>query len=210
MFGLFVKLLLSYLLGSISGSLLIGRLQGVDIRTQGSGNAGGTNALRTQGVWFALAVIIIDIGKGILAVAVISRIPIGGDTVSVLWVAAACGLATVIGHIWPIFFGFRGGKGAGTLVGVLLVLVPTVMLGMLLVWLLVLVLTGYVGLATVLATLMIPLIMLMLGVHMVPLVSFGVIIGLLMVWTHRSNIQRLLQGDENRFERVRIQSWWRS
>src|SRR5580700_6338555 len=111
-----IKVILSYLLGSIVGSLLIGRLRGgVDIRKLGSGNAGGTNALRTQGKWFALWVLLIDIGKGWLAVAVIAPILIPGvDPAPAdirVWMPAACGIAVVAGHVYPLWHGFRGGKG---------------------------------------------------------------------------------------------------
>ncbi len=210
MLELISKIVLAYLLGSISGSLLLGRFRGVDIRTQGSGNAGGTNALRTQGFWFALAVVIVDIGKGVLAVAVIAPLPWFATTGwSPEWLMISCGLAAIAGHIWPVYFSFRGGKGAGTVVGVLAVLAPWVMLGMLLTWLLVLVLTGYVGLATMLAAAAIPLLMLMLGLHLPALLIFGGLVALLMVWTHRGNIQRLQQGTENRFDRIRIHNWRR-
>lgn len=209
MLEIIVKVVLSYLLGSLSGSLLIGRLRGVDIRKQGSGNAGGTNALRTQGKLFALAVIIIDIGKGVLAAGVIAHLFAGGSSWSPAMLMAWCGLAAVAGHIWPVFFGFRGGKGAGTVVGVLAVMSPLVMVCMIGMWLVVLVLTGYVGLATMLAGLSIPLFMSSFGLAASGYLLFGITVALLMLWTHRSNVQRLINGVENRFERVRINRWWR-
>jgi acyl-phosphate glycerol 3-phosphate acyltransferase len=129
---LIVKVLASYLVGSLIGSLIVGRLRGgVDIRMLGSGNAGGTNALRTQGKWFALWVMIIDIGKGILATRVIAPLSLqglglvgvsagGGINVGDLreWLPVACGLAAMVGHVYPVWHGFRGGKGVATLVGV--------------------------------------------------------------------------------------------
>ncbi|MEO0998981.1 MAG: glycerol-3-phosphate acyltransferase, partial [Pseudomonadota bacterium] len=103
-----LKILLAYLAGSVSGSLVMGRLHGgVDIRTAGSGNAGGTNALRTQGAKFALGVIAIDIGKGALAGSIIAN-AFGADPLAAL----ACVAAAVIGHVYPVWHGFRGGKGA--------------------------------------------------------------------------------------------------
>ncbi len=212
MIELVIKIIVSYLLGSISGSLLLGRLRNVDIRSQGSGNAGGTNALRTQGLWFALGVIIIDIGKGALAASVVANWSMGGDPQSALpliWQSVSCGMAAIIGHIWPVFYGFRGGKGAGTLVGVLAVLAPMAMLWMIVVWLVILVITGYVGLATIMAGIAVPFILLLLGNPSTALLAFAVATALLMVWTHRSNIQRLAQGNENRFERIRIKNWLR-
>src|SRR6056297_1776636 len=109
---------LGYLLGSLSGSLLLGRMRGVDIRSMGSGNAGGTNALRSIGWTFALGVVVIDIGKGVAAVFVPSLPLLFSEAlpVSLAGAGALCGLAAVVGHVWPLFFGFRGGKGAGTAV----------------------------------------------------------------------------------------------
>ena len=115
-FGL---ILAAYLLGSLSGSLLLGKLRGVDIRTQGSGNAGGTNAFRTQGAKFALGVVVVDIGKGALAAWLGLRFA-QADTA---WLAYVVAFAAVIGHVWPVWHGFRGGKGAATLIGAVAVLV---------------------------------------------------------------------------------------
>src|SRR3954463_6830574 len=117
-----VKVLASYLLGSLIGSLIVGKLRGgVDIRTQGSGNAGGTNALRTQGKVFALWVMLIDIGKGVAAAWLVPVIPLpvpGGEVLTGAWTAALCGMLAIVGHVFPLFFGFRGGKGAATYAGV--------------------------------------------------------------------------------------------
>ncbi len=135
----------AYLLGSVSGSLVLGRLKHVDIRTMGSGNAGGTNALRSVGFGFALGVIVIDVGKGWLAAGVVPGL-FGADQGSA---RLFCGFAAVFGHCYPVWHGFRGGKGAATLIGTLLAINPWLLLPMLGSWLLTLVLSGYVGLATV-------------------------------------------------------------
>lgn len=195
--------LLAYLLGSLSGSLLLGRLRGIDIRTQGSGNAGGTNAFRTQGWRFALGVVAIDIGKGALAVALAMGLHADGFAVPLLWLASLAGAAAVLGHTWPVFFGFRGGKGAGTLVGALCLLWPATILPLLGLWLLVLIATGYVGLATVCAGLLLPL---LAWWWQAPpaLLGFAVFAAAFLVFTHRSNLLRLARGCENRFERVRL------
>ena len=113
-----IKIIISYLIGSISGSMLVGKLNGVDIRTMGSGNAGGTNAFRTQGALFALSVIIIDIAKGYIATFYIS-----GDFGQGAPLGIFCGVASVLGHVYPIYYNFKGGKGAGTLVGVLILII---------------------------------------------------------------------------------------
>ena len=191
-------LLAAYLLGSLSGSLLLGKLRGVDIRQLGSGNAGGTNALRTQGWKFALGTVLVDVGKGALAAWLAIRFGGGID-----WLPYAAAGAAVLGHVYPVFHGFRGGKGAGTLVGVLLVLWPLAVVVMIGAWLLVLVASGYVGLSTVLA-----------GLGLVPLaletdagparLVFTIALALFLVFTHRGNLARLRAGTEPRFERVRL------
>ncbi|MFY8124514.1 MAG: glycerol-3-phosphate 1-O-acyltransferase PlsY [Silanimonas sp.] len=187
----------AYLLGSISGSLWLGKLRGVDIRTQGSGNAGGTNAFRTQGSAFALGTVLIDIGKGAAAVALMRWA--GGDVVLQMLGA----LLAVAGHVWPVFHGFRGGKGAATLVGGLAVLWPMALVPLLGVWFLVLLSTGYVGLATVLAGVALPLWALLEGRDGAWL-GFAVAVAVLLAWTHRANLQRLRAGNEHRFEKARL------
>ncbi|MCZ8114173.1 glycerol-3-phosphate 1-O-acyltransferase PlsY [Silanimonas sp.] len=187
----------AYLLGSISGSLWLGKLRGVDIRTQGSGNAGGTNAFRTQGSAFALGTVLIDIGKGAAAVALMRWA--GGDVVLQMLGA----LLAVAGHVWPVFHGFRGGKGAATLVGGLALLWPLALAPLLSVWLLVLLSTGYVGLATVLAGVALPLWALLEGRDGAWL-GFAVAVAVLLAWTHRANLQRLRAGNEHRFEKARL------
>lgn len=192
----------AYLLGSLSGSLLLGRLRGVDIRTLGSGNAGGTNALRTQGLAFALGTVFIDVGKGIAAV-LLMRAAGGGEAAA--FVAAAL---AVLGHVWPVFHGFRGGKGAATLVGALAVLWPLALLPVLGTWVLVLIASGYVGLSTVLAGLSLPVFALARGEGGAALV-FAAAMGLLLAYTHRANLQRLRAGTEHRFEKARLFArWW--
>lgn len=194
-----LAVLLAYLLGSLSGSLLLGRFRGVDIRTLGSGNAGGTNAFRTQGWRFALGTALVDVGKGVLAVLLAQTLL---PELASGWIYAAV-LAAVAGHVWPVFHGFRGGKGAATLVGALAMLWPWVLLPLIGVWLLVLLLSGYVGLATVLAALVLPVWALANEAAMPGLV-FAVAAALLLVWTHRGNLARLRAGSEHRFENARL------
>ena len=196
-------LLCAYLLGSVSGSLLLGRLRGVDIRRHGSGNAGGTNALRTLGWRFALGVVAIDVGKGALAAWLALRFAPLGQALDVTahgYAAAAC---AVVGHVWPLWHGFRGGKGAATAVGGLLMLWPWSIGVLLPVWMAVLVATGYVGLSTVLAALALPL--LAWGTDAEPArLWFSMFAALFIAFTHRANLQRLRQGTESRFERARL------
>lgn len=201
--------LLGYLLGSISGSLVLGRLRGVDIRSMGSGNAGGTNALRSVGWLFALMVVLIDIGKGVVAAMMIPALPpVFGEDLPLATgsVAALCGLASVVGHVWPVYFGFRGGKGAGTAVGVIAVVAPWCILPLVVVWLVTLLGTGYVGLATVLAGLSLVPSMWLLGPDpLAPaLGALAIALAGLLLFTHRSNLARLKSGTENRFEKARV------
>ena len=203
------KLLIAWLLGSLSGSLLLGRLRGIDIRKSGSGNAGGTNALRVAGWRFALGVVLIDVGKGALAAllglysaGIASALPFDS-----LVVALACSFAAVVGHCWPVFFGFRGGKGAGTAIGALLLLAPLLAAMMIVIWLAVIVATRFVGLATVLAGLSLPLLVLfaqaLAPAPVIPWRIFSIAIALLLVFTHRSNLRRLWRGEEPRLGRSR-------
>jgi len=210
MIDLLIKVLLSYLLGSVSGSMIVGALRHVDIRQSGSGNAGGTNAFRTQGFWFALGVVVIDIGKGLLAAWAIPALTLGLPTSPAIqpYLPAACGFAAVVGHCYPVWYGFRGGKGAATAIGALLVIEPLTILPMLLIWLIVLTLTGWVGLGTMLAAISLVPSTVLLG-SPAPTVVFGIGLALFIVFTHRSNIRKMVDGSENRFERARIKNWFR-
>lgn len=202
MLELGVKFLISYFLGSVMGAIVVGALRGgVDIRTMGSGNAGGTNALRTQGKLFALGVIIIDVGKGALAAGLVPglAIPLVATDPELprILLTLCCAAAAVIGHVWPIWHRFRGGKGAATLVGTMTVLAPSLLLPILGVWLLVLTVSGYVGLATMSAGVAAPT---FIAATRLPadqgLFYFAVFCALFMMYTHRSNIQRMRAGEE--------------
>lgn len=208
MLELGVKTLLAYLLGGLIGSLIVGRLRGgVDIRTMGSGNAGGTNALRTQGFGFAFWVMLIDIGKGWVATALLPsvNIPLVGIDPSIdrLWLAVACAAAVVAGHVYPVWYGFRGGKGAATLIGVLIGLQPAAILPVFAVWLITVMVTGFVGLATMLAVASFPVYLaLAKSDPSIALLSFGSAMVLFVCYTHRANITRMRAGAENRAHRL--------
>ena len=204
MLELGVKFLISYFIGSLMGAMLVGKLRGgVDIRTMGSGNAGGTNALRTQGVVFALGVVIVDVGKGIIGAGVVPGLELPfvpqDPEVSRTWLTLACAAAAVVGHVWPIYHGFKGGKGAATLVGTLVILAPGLLVGVLLVWSWMLVMTGYVGLATMTAATMVPI---WLGFTRLPddqpLFIYTALMAMFVIYWHRSNIRRMREGTEHR------------
>lgn len=197
-----VAVVLAYLLGSVPGGLALGRLAGVNLRNQGSGNAGATNAWRARGPAFAIAVFLFDVAKGVVAVVLLPRI-----ASAQFWLPEACAAAVLIGHVYPVWYGFRGGKGFATLLGVVVALTPWALPVLIGVWLLVLVLSGYVSLATLAAALAYPFFLLAVPLFryppLLPLLIFSVCVTLFLFYTHRGNIRRLLTGTENRFERVR-------
>ena len=204
MAALIIKIVLAYLLGSVSGSLLLGRIKKVDIRSQGSGNAGGTNAFRTQGLIFAIGVVMIDIGKGFLAAWWIPTLGFGGSQAILNpgLLVMVCGFAAVLGHVFPIWYGFRGGKGAATAVGALIVIEPWILLPLVICWVVTLIMTGYVGLSTVLASF--SLVPAAWAMNNNTLMVFSLILALFILFTHRANMRKLLNGTENRFERIQI------
>jgi glycerol-3-phosphate acyltransferase PlsY len=205
MLELGVKILIAYLLGTLLGSLILGRLRGVDIRSMGSGNAGATNALRTQGRLFGFLVLLIDIAKGMIAVwwlpAALPGIDIDAG-VPREWLTMACGFAVIVGHVYPVWFDFRGGKGAATVIGVVAALDLRLLLPLLLSWIIVLLLFGYVGLATMLSTIVLAAAVLVLEPANTPLCTFCAAIAAFVVFTHRSNIARMRAGTENRVRRL--------
>ena len=198
-----INILLSYLIGSISGSMVLGYIKGIDIRKMGSGNAGGTNAFRTVGPVFALGVILIDIFKGVVAVLLISKLSFISNLsfFSVEINEVLCAIAAVLGHVYPIYYNFKGGKGAGTLIGIIGVLFPQCIIYALLSWLIILVTTGFVGLGTIIAGIVLSLSAFFIGVNYIYLI-FSICMSLFIIFTHRSNIQRMLRGEENRFEKI--------
>jgi len=206
MLELGVKLLLAYLLGTLVGSLLLGRLRGVDIRNMGSGNAGATNALRTQGKLFGFLVLFVDIAKGLFAVwwlpsAVLPAVGIDPDLPRD-WLTLACGFAVIVGHVYPVWFGFRGGKGAATVLGVIAAAEPHLLMPLIASWFIVLVLTGYVGLATMLSGVVVVVAVCILQPHNIPLLVFCLGVTGFIVYTHRGNIARMRAGQENRVRRI--------
>lgn len=206
MLELGLKTLIGYLLGSLMGSLLVGRFRGVDIREQGSGNAGGTNALRTQGFWFAAATVLIDVGKGWLAAGCLPQLDIPGvaadPAIDRDWLAVSCAAAAVVGHVWPQFYGFRGGKGGATLVGTLLAFAPVLAAIAIATWLVVVMLTGFVGLATMAGAFFVPAAIQLIGFGTGPMLVFSLAMAVLIAWAHRGNIARMQAGAEPRMNRL--------
>ena len=209
------KTVLAYLLGNLMGGQIVGRLcGGVDLRQFGSGNVGATNALRTQGKGFAAAVLLIDVLKGVIAVLLVPALPwpsaLGGAALHHETLGYLCGVGVALGHCYPITLGLRGGKGVATLAGVFGALMPLALPGILLVFVLVILFSGYVSAATLGAAVFALLWALVIDGHG-PLSApglFTVAMALLVTFKHRENIRRLLRGDEHRFEKARLIGRW--
>ncbi len=206
---IFFKLLLCYLIGSVSGSILLGKFKGIDIREMGSGNAGGTNAFRTQGALFGAGVMAIDILKGFISTKFISAVslPIFSTTiVNQNLLIILCGVAAIIGHVYPVYHGFKGGKGGGAAIGMVFAISwPSISLAILL-WMVILIITGYVGFGTMIGSVSV-----IYFAHYFKdtinnpyFLPFTILLSIFIIYTHRSNIQRMLSGTENRFEKAMI------
>jgi glycerol-3-phosphate acyltransferase PlsY len=208
---LLLLLLLSFITGSIPTSIILGKLiKGIDIREHGSGNAGGTNVFRVLGWKPALIVVIIDIFKGWLPTAIYSTALFQGQPITDIGVIQIlCGFAAVLGHTYTIFAGFRGGKGIGTLAGMLIAIYPITFPLCLIVFIITLIITGYVSLSSIFATVALPIILFVLPIFGIQqsassLLIFALLVPLFAIFTHRSNIARLRNGTENRFEKAMI------
>jgi acyl phosphate:glycerol-3-phosphate acyltransferase len=195
-------LLASYLLGAIPTSYLVSRgIARIDLRQRGSGNLGATNLYRVLGWRYAVPVALFDIAKGAVPVLVFAP-QVQATGLAPLPIALACGVAAILGHVFSIFVGFRGGKGVATAAGVMLGLAPLAVGVAALVWAVILLLTGYVSLASITAAVVLPFAVYLLDNSPSPpllWVSLGVAAGVVVL--HRQNIQRLLKGTENRFGR---------
>jgi acyl phosphate:glycerol-3-phosphate acyltransferase len=208
-----LQTLLAYLVGTVMGGQVMGWLRGgIDLRTQGSGNLGATNALRTQGARFALAVLAIDVLKGVIASLLIPALPhIGTPLVARSEQAYLCGVAVALGHCYPVSAGFRGGKGVATLAGVFAALLTASLPWLLASFALVVVLSGYVSLATIVTALVAVLYVTCFSA--VGLFSaagaFTLAMAALVIFKHRENLVRLWAGTEHRFDKAMLLQRWR-
>jgi acyl phosphate:glycerol-3-phosphate acyltransferase len=192
-----VWLLASYLLGAIPTSYLVGRIfKGIDLREQGSRNLGATNLYRTLGWRYAVPVGVFDVAKGAIPVLLF-----GPRAPEVPYFPIWCGLLAVVGHVYSVFVRFRGGKGVATAAGMVIGLAPLAFPVVLVVWALIVWLTGYVSLGSIIAALLFPVADWLLHPARRSPVMLAVDIALagFLIWKHRANIQRLLAGTENRF-----------
>ena len=198
-FILFSGLLVAYLIGSVPTAYLFGRvLKGIDIREYGSGNVGATNTFRVIGKVPGLIVLAIDIAKGFLCVGyVASFFMLASPVARPELYRVLVGLATIVGHNWTIFLRFKGGKGVATSAGVVIGLIPGIFWLGFAVWAIVFLITGYVSLASIIASITVPVFTLIFN-EPTEIVIFLSILCLLIVYRHRFNIRRLKQGEEKR------------
>ncbi len=213
MFLLATIIILSYLIGSIPTSIIVSKsVKGIDIREHGSGNAGGTNVMRVLGWKHGIFVILLDSFKGVLAVVVIARLHYGNipfenitpfDDFTLVQIIA--GISAVIGHIWTIFAGFKGGKGIATALGMLLMIITVDMLIAIGVFIIVVTISRYVSLGSLIGTIAVPLSLVIRenlfnvdipGYHTI--LPFIIAVSVLIIYTHRKNVLRILDGSENK------------
>ena len=209
--------ILSYLIGSIPTSIIVAKWRrGIDIRQHGSGNAGGTNVIRVLGWKAGAFVILLDMAKGLLATMVIAKLMYGPipfenrtpfDDFTVVQIIAGC--AAILGHVWTLFAGFRGGKGIATAGGMLLGVAPIEMAIAFGIFAIVFLISHYVSLGSLSAAIAFPLTMFtrenIFNVDIEgynTLIFFSIGVSLLIIYTHRANIKRLLKGTENRINRI--------
>src|SRR3990170_7906766 len=213
MFLLTIIIILSYLIGSIPTSIIISKAaKGIDIREHGSGNAGGTNVMRVLGWKHGILVILLDALKGVLAVVIVARLHYGTmpfqnltpfDYFTLVQIIA--GISAVIGHIWTVFAGFKGGKGIATALGMLLMIVTVDMLIAIGVFVLVVTFSRYISLGSLAGAVAVPLTLIVReNVFKVDIPSYNtllpflILVALLVIFTHRKNVIRLLNGSESK------------
>lgn len=197
----------SYFVGSVPFGYLAGRLAGIDIRKVGSGNVGATNVVRVLGKRYGYPVFALDVSKGFAAV-MISMLMAPGrppewNSPEIFGILAA--ISSVLGHLYPPWLKFKGGKGVATSAGALLALTPVATLIGVAIWIIVFSLTRYVSLASITAAVILPIVILVIGPHDrhngKPLVYSSVCVAAVVIWRHRSNLSRLIRGTEPRFTR---------
>lgn len=194
---------LAWMVGGLLGAELLAKIwPGKSLRESGSGNPGASNALRVRGKLFALLVLLWDALKAVAVVSVLPVLLLPYSDMSSADLSSLLGLAVVAGHIWPPLYGFKGGKGVATALGVLLLVVPALVPAVLLVWLLLFLATGYAGLASAIASLLLPVWAISTGDADggKALMAFCMMLTALILGAHRENLQKLLRGQETRFE----------
>ena len=202
-----ITLILAYLIGAIPTSVWFGKIfYKKDVRQYGSGNAGATNTFRVFGAVSGIIVLAIDILKGVVAVMLshIFSLPEMSKE-NLLFYQLSLGLIAAIGHIFPVYLNFKGGKGVATFFGVVLYLFPVAALICTITFFIVFGITHYVSVGSILASLafMLTLFFYYAGTHVLPVLVFSIAVPVIIIFTHRKNIQRLLSGSENKFHLTR-------
>jgi glycerol-3-phosphate acyltransferase PlsY len=202
-FYLLLEILLAYFIGSIPNAVWIGKLfYHTDVRQHGSGNAGATNVIRVLGYKAGIPVLLMDVFKGWAAVQIIFIFPHPGLSEDFITYVRICmAFAAVLGHVFPIFAGFKGGKGVGTFAGVAIALYPLDLLIILGLFIIILALTRYVSLASVICGISFPLIVIFITRQQHPgLIILSFVAAFFIPFTHLKNIKRLIRGQENKFD----------
>ena len=200
---IFLELLAAYLLGSVPSAVWIGKLlYGIDVRQHGSGNAGATNVIRVLGYKAGVPVMLIDVFKGWLAVQLALWLPDHGLSPEMMvYLRIGMGLAAVMGHVFPVYVGFKGGKGVGTIAGAGIALFPVAILVVLGVFILMLAVTRYVSLSSIVASIVFPVVVwFIIGERQPGLISLSLLVAVFIPLTHRKNIMRLMKGEERKFD----------
>ena len=214
-----ISLLAAYLIGSFPFGFWIAKLKGIDIRDHGSRNIGATNVFRNLGPRYGVLVLILDIAKGLLPVligssVILEKIPIDPAVVNDKealegFVYVTLAISTIIGHNYTFWLGFKGGKGIATSARALIPFLPEVLLGSFIIWIVVFFTSRYVALASIFSALSLPVLTYLLDHNYIfpdinsspPVLLFGVLAGLMALWRHKSNIQRIIKGEEDKFRR---------
>jgi glycerol-3-phosphate acyltransferase PlsY len=208
-----LDLVLAYLIGAFPSSIVLGKaLRGVDVRLEGSGNAGATNAWRVLGWRIGVAVLVLDTAKGALAAALVPRIASSELPISFAAASIFCGLAAVLGHVFPVYIGFRGGKGVATAAGMLVAVAPVPVAIALGVFVLSITVSGRVSIGSMLAAWTVPLVSALLpssrdGLSYPLLLALTTGLAVLITVTHRANLRRLLRGEELKIPSFQV---WRT
>jgi glycerol-3-phosphate acyltransferase PlsY len=217
MISLIGVIIISYFIGSIPFALIVGKIfKNIDIRKYGSGNLGSTNAIRVLGIPLGILVQLLDIAKGVIAVVIVpyiffSQLPFPNTTPfeDITVVKIIAGISAVLGHTFSVFVNFKGGKGINTALGMLITLAPVDVLISVGIFILILLFSGYVSLGSIVAAFFFPVSMFVrenifnsdiYGYN--TLIFFSIAVSLLLIYNHRTNIWRLLRGNENRFDKL--------
>ncbi len=205
---LLIVLFVGYLFGSFPSGYVVGKCKGIDIRQHGSGNIGATNVVRTMGKKWGVLVFALDVLKGILGVRI--AIAVFSPAANLVneaglpldqYLGITAGFGCFLGHCFPVWLGFKGGKGVAVGAGILIGLLPLTAVIGLIIWAICFQASRYVSLASIIAAISLPITTRLLQGYLSPLFWFTLILALIAIWRHRGNMQRLLAGTESRFER---------